>query len=296
MILVVGHTAYDHISKVPHFPDENSSIFIEDYKKLRGGGAANVASAIANLGGKASLHSAVGEDFKNSSYEKNLKKIGVDTQTMIYTEEKTANAFIYTNNEEDQITFFYWGASEVFSELDAPKNLEKYEIIHLAPSDPEYNIKMAKKDKKISFDPGQDLPVYSSKQLKKVIKNSDFLFCNEYELEKIKSKTDKGLDELNEILEILVVTHHENGSTVYYGNKKHEIPAIETVSKDPTGAGDAYRAGFLTAYLDNKSIKRCGEIASTVASFVVEEIGCQTNLPTKKQVKKRYENNFDKKF
>lgn len=296
MILVVGHTAYDHISRVPYFPKKNSSIFIKDYKKLRGGGAANVAAAIASLGGDVSLLSPVGEEFEGSEYEAHLKEIGVDLSNLIYVEDKTASAFIYTDKEENQITFFHWGASEVFSKTNPPNYLDEYELIHLAPSDPEFNIKVVKKGKKISFDPGQDLPVYSPKQLREVVRGSDLLFCNEYELDKIKNKTGFKLNQLRDLVEVLVVTHHENGSTIYHQEKKIEIPAVETEAKDPTGAGDAYRAGFLNEYTKNKSIERCGKVASTVASFAVEETGCQTNLPTKKDLIERFEKNFEENY
>ncbi|PTD94573.1 sugar kinase [archaeon SCG-AAA382B04] len=296
MILVVGHTAYDHISKVPYFPEKNSSIFIKDYKRFRGGGAANVAAAIAKLEKNPSLLTLVGRDFENSEYENHLQEIGVNLESVIYVQEKTANAFIYTDEEENQITYFHWGASESFSEKEPPTNIDQYELVHLAPSDPEFNLKVVEEAKKTSFDPGQDLPVYSSDQLKAVINSTDFLFCNQYELEKIKNKTTWNLEQLKKKVEVLVVTKHEEGSTIYHKNHKTRIPAIETEARDPTGAGDAYRAGFLKSYVEDYSLEKCGKIASTVASFVVEEIGCQTNLPNQKQTKKRFKENFEENY
>ncbi len=296
MILVVGHTAKDHINKVPHFPGENSSIYIEDYQELKGGGAANVASAIAKLGGDPALLSPVGKEFMSSDYEDYLKKIGVDTSELVYSDKKTANAFIYTDKEDNQMTFFYWGASKEFSDMRPPSNLNKYELIHLAPSDPEYNLRITEKAKKVSFDPGQDLPVYSKEQLRKVIENSNYLFCNQYELDKIKNKTNWGKKELINRVDVLVVTQHENGSIIFSGEKEIKIPAVEADSSDPTGAGDAYRAGFLKTHLENKSLEKAGKVASTVASFVVEQNGCQTNLPNEKQVKNRFNEFFEENY
>ncbi|WGI16778.1 carbohydrate kinase family protein [Methanonatronarchaeum sp. AMET-Sl] len=294
MILSVGHTAIDHIFRVPRFPKPDSSIYIEDYKRLYGGGAANVAANIASLGMESSLLSLVGQDFQEYGYEKHLEKIGVNTEHMKILEGKTSNAFVYTDEKDSQITYFYWGASKKFPEQNVPENIDKYDIIHLAPSDPTYNKKIAEKAKYLSFDPGQDLPVYTKKDLKTILKNTDILFSNIHEIKKIKTKTDLTFNEIKKQVETVVVTNEDEGSTIY-NEKTIKIPPVPVKAVDPTGAGDAYRAGFLTAIQKGYDLETTGKIASTVASFTVEKIGCQTNLPTWKQTIKRYNKTFNKK-
>ncbi|OUJ19365.1 Sugar kinase ribokinase family [Methanonatronarchaeum thermophilum] len=291
MILSVGHTAIDHIFRVPHFPEPDSSIYIEDYKRLYGGGAANVAANIASLGMESSLLSLVGKDFKEYGYKKHLQDLGVDTEHMKVFDEKTSNAFVYTDKNDRQITFFYWGASDKFPKQKIPENIEKYDIVHLAPSDPTYNKKIAEKARCLSFDPGQDLPVYDSKDLKTILQNTDILFSNIHEIDRIQNKTGYTFNEIKNYVKTVVVTNEDKGSKIY--NKDTiEIPPVTVDTVDPTGAGDAYRAGFLTAIQKGYDLETTGKIASTVASFTVEKTGCQTNLPTWQQTIKRYKKTF----
>ncbi|OKY77606.1 MAG: Sugar kinase ribokinase family [Candidatus Methanohalarchaeum thermophilum] len=295
MILTVGHTAIDHICKIPHFPSKNSSIYIKEYDKLFGGGAANVAAVLAAIGASSSLLSPIGEGFIESGYRTHLDKLGLDLDYLIETDEKMANAFVYTDEAGDQSTFFFWGASGKFEEMDPPESIEEFDLVHLAPSDPSFNLKVAEKGDYVSFDPGQDLPVYSSEDLENIIREVNILFTNQHELKKILGKLDIDKNELIDLLDILVVTCDEEGSTVYFDERTIEIDALDVELVDPTGAGDGYRAGFLYGLEKGYEPKVCGRLASTVASFIVEETGCQTNLPSWSEVKNRYKDNFGDK-
>ncbi len=294
MILSVGHTAIDHISTVPHFPEPDSSIYIKNYERLYGGGAANVAAAIAGLGMNSCLLSLVGTDFGEYGYKDHLEELGVDTTHVKEIEAKTSNAFVYTDEKDSQITFFYWGASESFPEQEVPRNLSDYDIVHLAPSDPTYNTKMAQQADYISFDPGQDLPVYTKQDLTTILRNTELLFSNVHEIERIQNKTKLSFSEIRDIVETVVITNDDEGSNIY-SEETIEIPAVEAEAVDPTGAGDAYRAGYLTSIQKGYDHEKSGKIASTVASFVVEEVGCQTNLPTWGETVDRYEDAFGEK-
>lgn len=114
MIEVVGHTAIDHISKVSHLPSPNASSSILDRKIYFGGGAANIAAGIAVLGEKVSLVSAVGGDFAGSDYDKWMDKLGIIKRFYTVPDAHTATAFLFTDGSGDQMTFFEWGASQVF--------------------------------------------------------------------------------------------------------------------------------------------------------------------------------------
>lgn len=281
-ITAVGHIALDYIFNIEKFPDPNTSVQIPTAKKYYGGAACNVAVGVTKLGLNSGIVSCVGYDFKNSGYERYLKNLGVDTSNIYHSdEEETPKAWIFTDKKNDQITYFLWGAAKHYKELNPP--CFSADIVHLATGNPEFNISCAKKAKEcgalVSFDPGQDLPLYSKEDLEGILKNVDFLFMNNHEHDRILKLLGDNADECINKVKILVVTYGKEGSMIHNGNEEIKIPALTANAKDPTGAGDSYRAGFLTAYLKGYDLKECGLIGSCVASFVVEKKGCQTNLP-----------------
>lgn len=265
-ILAVGHTAFDYIMQVEDFPSPNSSVKVEKLENLHGGAAANVAVAVQKLGFKSGLVSAVGEDFKKTEYYEKLKKMNINMEGIIEIENyKTPRAFVVTNSKNDQISYFYWGAAEKFEDLDPPKEvIKKAKIIHLATGNPKFNIrcgKIAKKYNKIvSADPGQDLYLYSSKNLKEMLSTCDILFGNHHEIRKIKKKTnEKDLRKLGP--KIVVETYGKEGSIIHSKNMI-KIKALGRKVVDPTGAGDSYRAGFLVSYLKGNDLETCGKICN----------------------------------
>lgn len=296
-LLAIGHTALDYIMQVNQFPHPNSSTAIKRMRTFYGGAAANVAVVAANLGLSSALVSAVGEDFLGSDYQKKLENMSVNIKEMIVIEdEKTPTAFVITDHGNDQISFFYWGAAAYFKESKIPfKTIKNVRAVHLATGDPGFNSRCGEKayefGKLISFDPGQDLHMYSPDDLKDVLKISDILFGNHHEIERIMGMLKIDIKELQELgPKIIVKTMGKNGSIIY-ADRKIKIGAklIET-PLDPTGAGDSYRAGFLRAYLTGESLEFCGDFASSVASFVVEAEGCQTNIPNYDMALKRMKN------
>jgi len=117
-----------------------------------------------------------------------------------------------------------------------------------------------------------------------ILDNADFVFMNVHEYKRTLKLLKIDEEGFRKMVPTLVVTFGERGSVIYNNGKEIRIPSIPTKVEDPTGAGDGYRAGFLTAYLKGYSLRDCGLIASAVASFVVEKRGCQTNLPTWRDV------------
>lgn len=288
MIHIVGHTAIDHISRVSSLPVRNGSSTITDRTILFGGGAANIATGIARLGGEVTLVSAVGEDFKGSAYETWLKENRVCTQFYTVPGKHTATAFMFTDPSGDQITFFEWGASDIFRVSDPPS----YSFVHMATADPVFNVKVAEKADFASFDPGQDLHRYSAEQLYSIISRLSLLFANQHEVEGMCRTMNISRHDLIGMVPMAVFTHGADGSILYMEGKEEHIPAIPVRMIDPTGAGDAYRAGFLTAYAKSLHPRICCRVGTVAASYVVEVAGCQTNLPGWEMVKSRYENYF----
>jgi len=288
MIHIVGHTAVDHISKVAHLPEKNCSTHITDRQIYYGGGAANIAAGIAMLGEKVTLHSCVGSDFKGSDYDRWMTNLKIDQQFFVVPDAHTPTAFMFTDETGDQMTFFEWGASRVFRTSEAPA----LPLVHMATADPEFNCRVAEKSEFVSFDPGQDVFWYNKEQLESIISNADILFANQHEVKQMCTTLGITREALIGRVSMAIFTMSGDGSTLYTQGKEHFIPVVPVTLSDPTGAGDSYRAGFLSAYVRGYSPLTCCRIGTVTASFVVEHVGCQTHLPTWDAMQVRYRQNF----
>ncbi|NKQ39001.1 MAG: carbohydrate kinase family protein [Methanosarcinales archaeon] len=289
VISVVGHVALDYLFNVEKITDSNESSPIINYEILFGGGAANVAAAIAKLGGEVELIAPIGTDFESSGYKAQLESFGVDLTSLYPIEKKeTVKVFVFTDKEHNQSSYFYWGASSEFKNL-TPR---KCDFVHLSTADPTFNSKISKISNFVSFDPGQDLVIYSKEQLKAILENTDILFANRHELKRMCDMTGFTHSEFKDMIEIMVITYDSKGSMLYTKGEQHKIPIVSVDAVDPTGAGDGYRAGFLVAYKKGYPLITCCKIGSTVASFMVEKQGCQTNLPTWDIMETRFKENF----
>jgi len=288
MIHIVGHTAVDHISRVPHLPKDNQSTSITGRRISYGGGAANIAAGIAVLGEDVTLHSCVGDDFAGSDYEKWMDKLGIRRQFFTVPGTHTPTAFMFTDDAGDQMTFFEWGASKAFATSEAPA----LPLVHMATADPEFNCRVAEKSEFVSFDPGQDVFWYSKEQLESIISHSDILFANKHEVKKMCETLGLTKEALIKMVGMAIFTMSGDGSMLYTKGSEHFVPAIPVTLCDPTGAGDSYRAGFLSAYVRGYEPLTCCRVGTVTASYVVEHAGCQTHLPAWEQMLERYRQHF----
>lgn len=284
MISVVGHTAIDHIFRVPQFPDRHASTYILDHQVYFGGGAANIAVGIAVLGEPCTLISAVGGDFAGSPYDRWMDELPIKKDLFVVEEERTATAYLFNDEQGDQITFFEWGASEIFHTREAPE----LDMVHMATADPDFNVRVAEKSRFASFDPGQDLLRYTPEQLLSILGKIDILFANHHEVATMCQIAGLTREELIKKVPVAVFTLSGEGSILHQGGDSWHIPAVPVRLVDPTGAGDAYRAGFLTATRRGYDPLTCCRVGTVCASFVVEKVGCQTNLPDWMWMSERY--------
>ncbi|MFH0817288.1 MAG: carbohydrate kinase family protein [Candidatus Micrarchaeota archaeon] len=289
MLYIAGHIAYDYLFSIDDFPKANASCYISKFETYFGGGAANTAYACAKLGEKANLISVVGEDFRNSAYEKHLKKSGVGLlHVKALFGKKTPRAYMFVEPHGNFLSYFYWGAGEAFKKMNPPKlKLKDGDLIHIATGDPDYNVRLSEYGN-ISFDPSYDTPMYKEEHMQKILKNTKFLFCNRHEMGEI-LKLLNNVSPLDYGVEAIIMSEGSGGTVVKTRNYTIKVPAVKAKVVDTIGAGDAHRAGFLCAYLKGESLKRCAQIASSVASFVVEKRGAQTNIPGWKAALKRTE-------
>ena len=288
MIHVVGHTAIDHISHVHHLPERNCSTHITDRQIFFGGGAANIAAGIATLGEEVTLISCIGGDFPGSDYDRWMQKLGVHQQFFHVPGTHTPTAFMFTDDAGDQMTFFEWGASKAFAEADAPT----LPLVHMATADPEFNCRVAERSEFASFDPGQDVFWYTKEQLETILPNANILFANQHEVQHMCRTLGITKEVLIQQVDMAIFTMSGDGSMLYTGGTEQFIPVVPVTLADPTGAGDSYRAGFLTAYVRGYSPLTSCRIGTVTASYVVEHPGCQTHLPTWDQMCSRYRTHF----
>ena len=288
MIHVVGHTAIDHISHVHHLPERNCSTHITDRQIFFGGGAANIAAGIATLGEEVTLISCIGGDFLGSDYDRWMQKLDVHQQFFHVPGTHTPTAFMFTDDAGDQMTFFEWGASKAFAEADAPT----LPLVHMATADPEFNCRVAERSEFASFDPGQDVFWYTKEQLETILPNTNILFANQHEVQHMCRTLGVTKEVLIQQVDMAIFTMSGDGSMLYTGGTEQFIPVVPVTLADPTGAGDSYRAGFLTAYVRGYSPLTSCRIGTVTASYVVEHPGCQTHLPTWDQMCSRYRTHF----
>ncbi|WNY27157.1 carbohydrate kinase family protein [Methanolapillus ohkumae] len=306
LISVTGHTSLDYLLTVEKIIGPNQSSPILKCETNFGGGAANVAAGMAKLGGAVQLISPVGDDFVSSEYEKHLSELGVDLSRLYRMEnEQLSKAFVITDRFSNQSTYFYWGAAGKLSSLEPPN----VDFVHMSTADCFFNAKISESAGFVSFDPGQDLVTYKKEPLQTILKNTNLLFANRHEIKMVCDISGYTFEELKNMIDVIVVTYDKEGSILYscgnvgfdgenikIGQRREKteikIPPVLVQSVDPTGAGDAYKAGFLVAFTKGYSLPVCGKIGAVTASFVVEKIGCQTNLPDWVAMEKRYKEHF----
>ncbi|RAP44312.1 carbohydrate kinase family protein [uncultured Methanosphaera sp.] len=299
-LLVLGHTAFDYIMQVKEFSKINTSAIVEKMETFNGGAAGNVAVVASKLGLDVGLISCIGKDFKDSDYEQLLLNQGIDISDMIVSEDaNTPTAFVLTNPDDEQMFYFYWGAAEKYQTSEVPKEaIDKARAVHLATGDPQYNIKAGKyaysQNKLVSFDPGQDLHLYTTSDLEELTNNCNILFGNEHEIEYICDLLECTIDDLlSNGPNMVVQTLGDKGSLIYVKEEDPiKIDAVKTKAYDPTGAGDSYKAAFLSLYLHDNNLETCGRYASAVSSYIVETQGTQTNIPTSDQALERMTNQW----
>ncbi|MGM0509911.1 MAG: carbohydrate kinase family protein [Thermoplasmatota archaeon] len=280
---VFGHTAVDIILKVQKLPKPNSSIAVENRVTRYGGTGANIAKAASDLGVDTRLASFVGEDFE-LEYRRALEKSGVDTSDLLEVEGmKTPTCWIVSDEDEDQMAFIDQGAMEHAVEMDIQKGcVDNSEIIHIGTGRPEYYKKVIDRGvemgKTIAFDPAQELKyIYEPDIFEDMLARTDYFFCNEEELDVAMRYMD--VDEAEKLLDyvdVLIVTKGGAGSVLYRDGKEIEIhPYKPKKVVDPTGAGDAYRAGFYAGLSRGYDLGVCCRFASARASYALEYHGPQ---------------------
>jgi adenosine kinase len=301
-VLVSGALAYDRIMNFPGYfkdnilPDKihnlNVSFNVDELKENYGGTAGNIAYNLAMLEMQPTVLATAGADF--SPYKKYLEEKNIDLSGVkIIKQEVMAGAYVVTDKADNQITAFYMGAMK----HDSDYKIKKEDLLIIAPGNIHdmLNYQDQAQIKKIPyiFDPGQTLPFFQEEELRALVQGAKVLITNDYELDLVKKKTKLSEKQILEIVEILVTTKGDKGSIIKTKKETIEIkPAKPKEVLDPTGAGDAFRAGFIYGMLENRSLKVCGQLGSVSAVYAVEQYGTQNHKFDLINFKKRYQENY----
>lgn len=305
-IFVSGSLAYDRIMNFPgRFSDHilpekihilNVCFLVDGLVEKFGGTAGNIAYNLALLGEKPLILATAGRDFDH--YETWLQKLGLPlTGVRQIEEELTAGAYITTDKADNQITGFNPGAMKYPSRFQFDGENSNHTLAIVSPGNFEdmINYSRAYKERKIPyiFDPGQQVPVLNKDQLLEGIAGAEALIANDYELQMINQATGLENGDLLKQTKSIITTFGDNGSLVSTTAQEIKIPAAKAARVvDPTGAGDAYRAGLIKGLAMGRSLPEAACMGATCASYAVECHGTQEHNFTEDEFWARYDENF----
>ncbi|MEZ5332044.1 MAG: carbohydrate kinase family protein [Thermoanaerobaculia bacterium] len=306
-LVVAGSLAFDHIMDFPGqfkdhiLPDKlhviNISFLVERLTKERGGCAGNIAYTMALLGERPRIVGAVGHDF--AEYGAWLEERGVDTSAIAtFPEELSASGFAFTDRGDSQIWGFYVGAMKRARELSMAELAgERAVACIVAPDDPEAMSRHCEEARRAGlpffFDPSFQVTAMEGEPLAAAARGARAIFVNDYEHSVFQEKTGFAGERLFELVDTVIVTLGEEGSRIQTAEGVVPVPAarVEEVV-DPTGAGDAYRGGYLVGWRRGLEPALCGRLGSLAAAYAVERYGTQNHRYTLDEFRARYRQAF----
>jgi len=299
--LICGSFAYDTIMvfqdkfKNHILPDQvhilNVSFMVPHMRREFGGCAGNIAYNLSLLGGEGKPMGTVGTDFE--PYARWMDKTNVSRDYIREVDDSyTAQAYITTDEDDNQITAFHPGAMN-HSHLNTVADAQGVTIGMVSPDGRkgmiEHAMQFADSGIPFVFDPGQGMPMFDGDELLTFAEQATWMAFNDYEIKLMSERTGLSVEQLASMVEAIVVTRGGEGSLVYTGNKVIEIPSAP-VNKlaDPTGCGDAYRAGLLYGLMNDLDWELTGRIASLMGAFKIEQAGTQNHRFTQHEFEQRF--------
>lgn len=307
-VIITGSIAYDYIMQFPGFfkdhilPDkiENISVsfLVDSMKKQRGGVATNIAYNLALLGERPRIMATVGQDF--ADYRAWLEANNVDTSAIIeIADDFTASFFVSTDDKQNQIAMFYTGAMAHAHTLSFKQHAsgDKIDLVVISPNDPRAMVQYVRECKELHlpyiYDPSQQIIRLNGAELADGVRGSTMTIVNEYEFEMLKNKTGWTDEQIIAQTQALIVTCGEKGSQIYADGKSFIVPIVPARRQaDPTGVGDAYRAGIIKGYLKQLPWETIGKLGSLAATFALEEYGTQNHRYTLPEFSARFREAF----
>jgi adenosine kinase len=303
--LICGSMAYDNIMVFPGrfqeqiLPDQihilNVAFLVPEMRKEFGGCAGNIAYNLNLLGAAGYPMATVGEDF--GPYTDWLARQSLDTRFLQSVPDTlTAQAYITTDLDDNQITAFHPGAMD-HSQINAVPTDAGITIGMISPDGRQGMIDHAQQfaDAEIPFifDPGQGLPMFDGGDLRKFIELATWVAVNDYEGQMLQERTGWTEQEISKHVDALIVTRGAKGSTIFTKDEQIAIPAVTaTEVRDPTGCGDAYRAGLLYGLLNDMEWADTGRLAAVLGATKIASLGTQNHSFTPAAVEEVFEQAF----
>lgn len=307
--LICGSFAYDTImifqDKFKHhiLPEQvhilNVSFLVPELRREFGGCAGNIAYNLNLLGGKAVPMGTVGSDFTPYASWMDNHKISRD-HVKIIENSYTAQAFITTDMDDNQITAFHPGAMN-FSHENKISDAQGIELGIVSPDGRDGMIQHAQQFVEAGipfiFDPGQGMPMFNGDDLKQFIEKATWATFNDYEWQLMHERTGLTTEQVANQLKGLIITKGGEGAVIYSGDKIYQIPAAKPQAiKDPTGCGDAFRGGLLYGLMHGMDWETTGRIASLMGAMKIEVSGTQNHFFSLDAFKTRFNENFGYHF
>jgi adenosine kinase len=303
--LICGSMAYDNIMVFPgRFKEHiladqlhilNVAFLVPEMRRELGGCAGNIAYNLSMLGGDPLIMATVGRDF--GAYREQLGSHGFDERFIRTVDDTlTAQAYITTDLDDNQITAFHPGAMD-HSQLNKIPTDVGIDIGMISPDGRQGMIEHAEQFAEAAipfiFDPGQGLPMFEEADLKRFIELANWVAVNDYEGKMLGERTGWSLDEIAKHVEALIVTRGGSGSMIVTDGKQIDIPSVEPAEiLDPTGCGDAYRAGLIYGITNEMSWEDTGRLASLLGAEKIAHRGTQNHRFDPESIARRFETAF----
>lgn len=291
-IVVIGSVGFDNIMVLPGkfvdwiMPDKihqlNVSFTVKSLRREYGGTGGNCAYTLGLLGKQPVLVGILGKD--SQAYIKHLVKARVDiTQVRVDRAMMSASGQVMTDLDDNQIWSYYPGPLVKMADYRLQMTVKTGDFIALMPSEPKSFVNHLKELVKFKahflFDPAFFIPNLTKAELSLGLKHAQIVIGNDYEIELMEKKVNRLIRNQLTGKQLLIRTLGERGSEIYSSGKVIKIPAAKVKQvADPTGAGDAYRAGFLAGYIEGKSVLDCARMGAVAAAYTVETFGTQTHI------------------
>jgi len=303
--LICGSMAYDTIMvfqdqfKKHILPEKihmlNVAFLVPEMRREFGGCAGNIAYNLKLLGGNPLIMATVGDDF--STYAARLEKLDL-TQAHIRNipGSYTGQAFITTDLDDNQITAFHPGAMS-FSEQNHVSEAKTVSLGIVSPDGREGMLQHAREFREAGipwvFDPGQGMPMFTGDELLHFVAQADYVTTNDYEAQLLQDKTGTKVDELAKGKRAFIITRGGEGSTIYADGKEFAIPCAKPAAlRDPTGCGDAYRAGLLHGIHQGWDWETTGRLASLMGTVKIASRGGQNHAFTRDELQALFKQHF----
>jgi adenosine kinase len=299
--LICGSIAYDTImvfhDRFKHhiLPDKlhilNVAFLVPDLRREFGGCAGNIAYTLKMLGGDPLVMATVGDDY--APYRERLDALDIPQQHVRKVAGTfTAQAFITTDLDDNQITAFHPGAMNHSHENHVP-DARGAKLGIVAPDGREGMLQHAREFHAAGipfiFDPGQGLPMFSGDELLEFVRQAEYVTVNDYEAQMLQERTGRSIEQLSKLVRAFVVTLGARGSVIYGGGSPIEVACVKPREViDPTGCGDAFRAGLLYGLAEQLDWPTTGRLASLLGSIKIEQRGGQNHRFTRDEIAQRY--------